>query len=71
MVVHAFNLSTWEAEAGEFLSSRQAGLQSLGQLEGYTEKPCLEKTNEQTNKTRTQKKKELRVRRMDIETNRK
>jgi MHC class I antigen len=24
MVVHAFNLSTWEAEAGGFLSSRPA-----------------------------------------------
>jgi hypothetical protein len=24
VVVHAFNLSTWEAEAGEFLSSRTA-----------------------------------------------
>jgi hypothetical protein len=34
VVVHAFNPSTQEAEAGGFLSSRPAG---------YTEKPCLKK----------------------------
>jgi hypothetical protein len=48
VVVHAFNPSTWKAEAGGFLSSSQPGLQSEFQdSEGYTEKPCLEK---QTNK---------------------
>jgi hypothetical protein len=50
MVVHAFNPSTQEAEAGRFLSSRP-GLQSEFQdSQGYTEKPCLEKTKKQTNK---------------------
>jgi hypothetical protein len=45
MVAHAFNPSTWEAEAGGFLSSRP-GLQSEFQdSQGYTEKPCLEKQN--------------------------
>jgi hypothetical protein len=39
-----FNTSTWEAEAGKFLSSRQPGLQSEFQdSQGYTEKPCLRK----------------------------
>jgi hypothetical protein len=38
MVVHVFNLSTWEAEAG------QPGLQSEFQdSQGYTENPCLGK----------------------------
>jgi hypothetical protein len=37
VVAHAFNPSTWEAEAGEFLSSRPEDSQD------YTEKPCLEK----------------------------
>ena len=42
-MTHAFNPSTWEAEAGGFLSSRHAGLQSEFQdSQGYTEKPCLE-----------------------------
>jgi hypothetical protein len=63
MVAHTFNPSTPEAEAGEFLSSRQPGLQSEFQdRQGYTEKPCLEKqtnknqnpkqTNKQTSKTK-------------------
>jgi hypothetical protein len=43
-VVHTFNPSTWEAEAGGFLSSGQPGLQSEFQYsQGYTEKPCLKK----------------------------
>jgi hypothetical protein len=46
--------------AGEFLSSRPAGLQSEFQdSQGYTQKPCLKKTktktNKQTNKQKTQK----------------
>ena len=36
VVVYAFNPSTWEAEAGRFLSELQDN-------QGYTEKPCLEK----------------------------
>ena len=41
LMAHAFNPSTWEAEAGGFLSG---GLQSEFQdSQGYTEKPCFEK----------------------------
>jgi hypothetical protein len=45
MVVHAFNPSTWEAEAGGFLSSRPAWSTNgeFQDSQGYTEKPCLEK----------------------------
>jgi hypothetical protein len=50
VVAHAFNPSTWEAEAGGFLSLRPACLQSEFQdSQYYTEKPCLEKQNK-TNK---------------------
>jgi hypothetical protein len=53
VVAHAFNPSTWEAEAGGFLSRGQPGLQSEFQdSQGYTEKPCLEKP-----KTKTKQKK--------------
>jgi hypothetical protein len=55
--MHAFDPSTWEAEAGGFLSSRPAWSQSEFQdSQGDTEKPCLEKRkqnktkNKQTNK---------------------
>jgi hypothetical protein len=52
VVAHAFNPSTWEAEAGRFLSSKP-GLQSEFQdSQGYTEKPCL-KTKQ--NKTKQKK----------------
>jgi hypothetical protein len=52
VVVHTFNPSTWEAEAGGFLSSSQPGLQSEFQdSQGYTEKPRLKKQKQkQTNK---------------------
>jgi hypothetical protein len=56
VVVHTFNPSTWEAEAGGFLVQGQSGLQSEFQdSQGYTEKHCLEKTTakqktKQTNK---------------------
>jgi hypothetical protein len=44
-VTHAFNLSTWEAEAGRFLG--QPGLQSEFQdRQSYTEKSCLKKQNQ-------------------------
>jgi hypothetical protein len=47
MVAHAFNPSSWEAEAGGFLVRGQTGLWSEFQdSQGYTEKPCL-KTNKQ------------------------
>ena len=54
VVVHAFNPSTWEAEA-DFWVRGQPGLQSEFQdSQGYTEQPCLEKTKQ--NKTNKQKK---------------
>jgi hypothetical protein len=47
-VVHTFNPSTQEAEAGRFLSSRPAwSTKWVPDSQGYTEKPCLKK---QTNK---------------------
>jgi hypothetical protein len=46
VVAHAFNPSTWEAEADGFLS-----LQSEFQdSQGYTEKPCLEKPKKKKKK---------------------
>jgi hypothetical protein len=46
VVAHTFNPSTQEAEAGRFLSSKPACLQSEFQdSQGYTEKPCLGKIN--------------------------
>jgi hypothetical protein len=57
VVAHAFDPSTWEAEAGGFLSSRPAWSQSEFQdSQGYTEKPCLEKQQQQK-KTKTKTKK--------------
>jgi hypothetical protein len=51
-VVHAFNPSTWEAEAGRSLSSRPAWSTSKFQdNQGYTEKPCLGK-KKKTKKTK-------------------
>jgi hypothetical protein len=54
VVVHAFDPSTWEAEAGRFLNSRPAWyLQSEFQdSQGYTEKPCLEKPKKKKKKSR-------------------
>ena len=51
-MAHTFNSSTWEAEAGGFLSSRgQPGLQSeFRDSQGYTEKPCLEKPKKKERK---------------------
>jgi hypothetical protein len=64
VVVHAFNPSTWEAEAGGSLSSRQPGLQSEFQdSQGYTEKPCLKKQtkNKKQKQKQTNKKNNLAV----------
>jgi hypothetical protein len=64
VVAHAFNPSTWEAEAGRFLSSvGQPGLHSDQKSQGYTEKPCLKnkkqkQTNKQTNKNNKNKTKQ-------------
>jgi hypothetical protein len=51
MVGLSFNPSTREAEAGGFLSSRPAWSTKWAPGQpGYIKKPCLEKTNKQTNK---------------------
>jgi hypothetical protein len=43
--MHAFHPSTWEAEAGGFLSSRPAwSTKWVQDIQGYTEKLCFEKT---------------------------
>jgi hypothetical protein len=47
MVAHAFNPSTWEAEAGGPLSSRPAWSAEFQDSQGYTEKPCLRKKQKQ------------------------
>jgi hypothetical protein len=66
VVVHTFNPSIWEAEAGRFLSSRPAWSTEFQDSRGYTERPCLEKQkqNKQTkqNKKNNNKKKNLRDR---------
>jgi hypothetical protein len=57
MVEQAFNPSTQEAEAGRFLSSRPAGLQSDFQdSQDYTEKHCLKKNKKTKNKKQKTKK---------------
>jgi hypothetical protein len=48
VVAHAFNPSTWEAEAGEFL--RPAWSTEFQDSQGYTEKPCLEKKKKKKKK---------------------
>jgi hypothetical protein len=52
VVVHAFDPSTREAEAGEFLPGRQSEFQDS---QGYTKKPCLKKPKQ---KKKEKKKKE-------------
>jgi hypothetical protein len=42
VVAHAFNPSTWEAEAGRSLSLRPAWSTKFQDSQDYTEKPCLE-----------------------------
>jgi hypothetical protein len=58
VVAHAFNPTTQETEAGRFLSLRaNSGLQSEFQdSQGYTEKPCLEKTKKKKKKERNKEK---------------
>jgi hypothetical protein len=49
VVAYAFNPSTWEAEAGGFLSSRPAWSTKceFQDSQGYTEKSCLGKKEEE------------------------
>jgi hypothetical protein len=42
-VVHVFNLSSWEAEAGGALEF-EASHNEFQDSQDYTEKPCLKKT---------------------------
>ena len=54
VVAHAFNPSTWEAEAGGFLSLRPVwSTKWVQDSQGYTEKPCLEKPKPNQTKTKT------------------
>jgi hypothetical protein len=56
VVAHTFNPSTWEVEAGGFLSSRPAWstVQSEFQdSQGCTEKPCLGKKKKKKKKKKT------------------
>jgi hypothetical protein len=47
-MVHTFNPTTWEAEAGGFLSSRTAwSISKFQDSQGYTEKPPKEKQKPQ------------------------
>jgi hypothetical protein len=51
VVAHNFNPSTWEAEAGRFLSSRSAWSTELSsRTANYIERSCLEKATNQINK---------------------
>jgi hypothetical protein len=56
VVAHNFNPSTQKAEAAAFLWVRgQPGLQSEFQdSQGYTEKPCFEKTKTKNKRTHAQ-----------------
>jgi hypothetical protein len=65
-MVHAFNPSTWEAEAGRFLCSRPAWSKSeIQNSQGYTEKPCLEKLKKRKTEKK-KKKKERKEKKNDI-----
>jgi hypothetical protein len=51
VVAHAFNPSTWEAEAGGFLSSRPAwSTEWVPEQPGLYRETLSQKTNKQTNK---------------------
>jgi hypothetical protein len=59
MVAHAFKLSTWETEAGKFLSLSQPGLQSEFQdSQGLHRETLSRKTKK---KKRKKKKKRMRM----------
>jgi hypothetical protein len=58
MVEHTINPSTREAEAGRFLGSRPTWSTEFQDNQGYSEKPCLEKTKKQTTKKTQQQQKE-------------
>lgn len=52
-MVHAFNPSAWEAEAGGTLSSRPAwSIELVQDSQYYTEKACLKNKTSNQNKTK-------------------
>jgi hypothetical protein len=55
VVAHAFNPSTWEAEAGRSLSLRPAWSTEFQDSQGYTEKPRLKKQNKTKQKEKRKK----------------
>ena len=56
MVVHAFNPSTWEAEAGEFLSSEASLVYKVSSRTARAIKRNPVSKNKQTNKKKNKKK---------------
>jgi hypothetical protein len=63
--------STWEAEAGRFLSSRPAWSilsEFQDSSQGYTEKPCLEKPKKKKKKRKKKEKKRKEKRLLAIST---
>ena len=56
VVVHTFDPSTREADAGGVLSLRPAWSTKFQDSQGYTEKPCLEKPTNQPTKKKNRKK---------------
>jgi hypothetical protein len=59
VVAHTFNLSTWEAEAGGFVSLRPAWStkSEFQDSQGYTKKPCLKPNNNNNNNNKQTKNK--------------
>ena len=55
MVVHAFNPSTQEVEAGK---SQSLSLRPASSIQGYKEKPCFKQTNNTPSQRRRKKEKE-------------
>ena len=46
-MIHIFNTSAWEAEAGRSLDLRPAWSTEFQDIPGYIKKPCLRKQNKQ------------------------
>jgi hypothetical protein len=59
-MVHAFNPSTWEAEAGGFLSSRPAWSTKLVPGQPGLHRETLSQKNKQKTKERKEKKRKCR-----------
>jgi hypothetical protein len=71
VVAHTFNPSTWEAEAGGFLSSGQPGLQSEFQdRETLSQKTKKQKQKQNKTKTKTKKHKK-QTKKQNKQTNKK